>query len=455
KMKRPLGSVQADVSSKSRRTTKPSNQTEPEKENIGILTGAFGRISSLVKQLLIKGKAPVDSFCIEKFGVAHVYYEDDTTVYDVMLNQVSHAAHSMTSIADKRATFSDKTGNEWDSRDEFVKIDGKYDLVKLDYLAADEQDRKVVKKEQQTTIESVLHPAVQALIRLICDRRCMEEAVTELKYDARRAPLGKLTKEQVKAGYTALNKIADCIAALTAQLDTSSASGKAEKKHSKPKRTPSNANEQRKWEHALLMACNEFYTRIPHDFGMRVPPLLRTIDEVKEKLELLQALDDIEFAVKVLETDTNSTKNVLDQRYKQLECDLKPLENTTSMFSILRDYLLTNHGPTHNWYTIELLDVFECYKPSEFSQFKDYGNRMLLWHGSRLSNWVGILGRGLKIAPPEAPVTGYMFGKGIYFADSSSKSANYAYPTQKNNIGLLALCEVRLISICEHVVFVR
>ena len=34
--------------------------------------------------------------------------------------------------------------------------------------------------------------------------------------------------------------------------------------------------------------------------------------------------------------------------------------------------------------------------------------RTLLWHGSRLTNWVGILSRGLRIAPPEAPVTGYM-----------------------------------------------
>merc|ERR1712110_531982 len=37
----------------------------------------------------------------------------------------------------------------------------------------------------------------------------------------------------------------------------------------------------------------------------------------------------------------------------------------------------------------------------------------------------GILKNGLKIAPPEAPVTGYMFGKGVYFADACSKSAHY------------------------------
>lgn len=50
---------------------------------------------------------------------------------------------------------------------------------------------------------------------------------------------------------------------------------------------------------------------------------------------------------------------------------------------------------------------------------------MLLWHGSRVSNFVGILSQGLRIAPPEAPVSGYLFGKGIYLADMAEKSINY------------------------------
>lgn len=71
-------------------------------------------------------------------------------------------------------------------------------------------------------------------------------------------------------------------------------------------------------------------------------------------------------------------------------------------------------------------------------------NKMLLWHGSRLTNYVGILSKGLRIAPLEAPSTGYMFGKGIYFADMVSKSANYCLATKINNIGLVLLCEVAL-----------
>ena len=59
-------------------------------------------------------------------------------------------------------------------------------------------------------------------------------------------------------------------------------------------------------------------------------------------------------------------------------------------------------------YDLKLLDAFSVTKSSEEARFLDHGNRMLLWHGSRLTNWAGIFGAGLKIAPPEAPCTGYM-----------------------------------------------
>jgi poly [ADP-ribose] polymerase len=37
-----------------------------------------------------------------------------------------------------------------------------------------------------------------------------------------------------------------------------------------------------------------------------------------------------------------------------------------------------------------------------------------------------------------------MFGKGVYFADMSSKSANYCYSHVSNNLGLLMLCDVEV-----------
>ncbi len=41
-------------------------------------------------------------------------------------------------------------------------------------------------------------------------------------------------------------------------------------------------------------------------------------------------------------------------------------------------------------------------------------------------------------------MTGYMFGKGVYFADSVSKSANYCFTTAESNTGCMLLCEVAL-----------
>lgn len=92
-----------------------------------------------------------------------------------------------------------------------------------------------------------------------------------------------------------------------------------------------------------------------------------------------------------------------------------------------------------------LQDLFHIRRADEEQRFRrDLPNRMLLWHGSRLTNFMGILGQGLRIAPPEAPCTGYMFGKGVYFADMVSKSANYCYTSSRSNIGLLVLAEVSL-----------
>ena len=115
------------------------------------------------------------------------------------------------------------------------------------------------------------------------------------------------------------------------------------------------------------------------------------------------------------------------------------------------------HASTHATYSLELQQAFEIERHGEAAAFaakgEAMGNRQLLWHGSRLSNMVGILSQGLRIAPPEAPVTGYMFGKGaslgharsrtyvplhtstpcvstragVYFANMSSKSANYCF----------------------------
>ena len=112
---------------------------------------------------------------------------------------------------------------------------------------------------------------------------------------------------------------------------------------------------------------------------------------------------------------------------------------------MVQRYITNTHASSHTQYKLVLEDLFTLDKESSNNSFrKDVGNVWLLWHGSRLTNYVGILSQGLRIAPPEAPVTGYMFGKGVYFADMVSKSANYCCTNPTNNTGLMLLCEVAL-----------
>uniref|UniRef100_A0A914PMY3 Poly [ADP-ribose] polymerase n=1 Tax=Panagrolaimus davidi TaxID=227884 RepID=A0A914PMY3_9BILA len=179
---------------------------------------------------------------------------------------------------------------------------------------------------------------------------------------------------------------------------------------------------------------------------MRPPKTIDTLDELKQELELLEFLSDIEAAVASLSIEVKNVETLhhLDKKYAQLKCDLQPLDKDHDRFKLVETYLLKTHTHAHNGYTMKLKNVYEIKKHGEDEKFKaEIGNRRLLWHGSRITNWHGILSSGLRIAPKEAPMTGYMFGKGVYFADASSKSANYCC-ARIGETGILVLSEVAL-----------
>lgn len=180
---------------------------------------------------------------------------------------------------------------------------------------------------------------------------------------------------------------------------------------------------------------------------------------LKSKLDMVETLGDIEIATSLLAKANDLTRNPIDSYYLSLKCAIRPLDPSGDRYHLISTYLQRTHAATHSDYSLEIVSSFEVERQHETDRFRRLHNRQLLWHGSRLSNWVGILSQGLRIAPPEAPVTGYMFvstssvefkllflrfGKGIYFADMVSKSANYCFASPRNPFGLLILCEVAL-----------
>lgn len=49
-----------------------------------------------------------------------------------------------------------------------------------------------------------------------------------------------------------------------------------------------------------------------------------------------------------------------------------------------------------------------------------------------MSNWLGILTDGLRIAPPDVASNGRIFGKGIYFTDKASKAQAYCHASARH-----------------------
>jgi len=261
--------------------------------------------------------------------------------------------------------------------------------------------------------KSKLDRRVQRLVCLIFNLEIMKESLTAMEFDLKKSPLGKLSKKHIEEGYAVLNEI------------------EAVLKEDGPKKN-----------NDLLRLSNQFYTLIPHDFGVKKPTLIDNLDLLKQKMTLIESLINIEIATSMLQEGSTGDSEI-DTSYSKLKTQLKPLDTGDEEFKLVNEYMSNQSGD----FKLKLLDAFKVCREGEDERFQSkvhLGNRQLLWHGSRVTNYVGILSQGLRIAPPEAPKSGYRFGKGIYFADICEKSAHYCRGGGAKDTILMMLVEVAL-----------
>ncbi|KAJ4316207.1 hypothetical protein N0V84_007989 [Fusarium piperis] len=333
--------------------------------------------------------------------------------------------------------FKDKSGLLWENRGDNPKP-GKYAFIERSYDPDsdddEEEDTKPVKNEgdedETPAPECTLEKPVKELMELIFNQQYFQATMTALNYDAKKLPLGKLSKATITRGFQQLKDLA-------ALLDDPTLAAS-------------------KWEMTMAEATehisNTFYSVIPHAFGRNRPPVIRDNAMLKKEIELLESLSDMKDAADIMKIDrkTVDTVHPLDRQFQGLGLEeMTPLDHKSNEFVHLEKYLNESRGATHHM-SYEVQDIFRIERQGETQRFdnSEYAtiksDRRLLWHGSRCTNFGGILSQGLRIAPPEAPVSGYMFGKGIYLADMSSKSAGYCCSYISNGHALLLLCEAEL-----------
>lgn len=327
-------------------------------------------------------------------------------------------------ISKFKKQFKSKTGNVWNVEN-FISKKGKYWLCEMDY---DDIDGMMDDIETETCkVECNLDERVQKFLLLVSDIDTMNKTMISLDIDTKKLPLGKLSQKQIEKGYDILNKI---------------------KLSLKKKQTLAIKDE-------IIDLSSGYYTIIPYVCGRgRAPPIIDSDQMVDEYVATLDELSNITVAANLIKdskSPDNSNEHPLDNIYKKLNTTIEPVEKGSDVWGMIKDYVKNTHASTHSNYKVELLDIFEIDRQGERNKYEtkfgDVDHRMLLWHGTRLSNYCSIMQKGLLLRPDVIPgtyITGKMFGYGVYGANSFSKSFNYCGADDDNNVACLFLAEFAL-----------
>jgi poly [ADP-ribose] polymerase 2/3/4 len=154
-----------------------------------------------------------------------------------------------------------------------VKYKGKYDIVEMDVDSLekenpdeDEKPSSSVSSNPKKPLEradSTIDERIQKLISSICNVGMWEDEMRMMEIDTRRMPLGKLSKSQLMKGYKVLKNIeAVLLGARSADF----------------------------WK--LEELSSDFYTTIPHDCGMRAPPVISSLKMLQERMKVLEVSED-------------------------------------------------------------------------------------------------------------------------------------------------------------------
>ena len=321
-------------------------------------------------------------------------------------------------IKEFESIFLSKTKNEWKDRKNFQKHFWKYQLININYSNVCHKDY-LVPFDFSKSKESTLAPQVQEILREITQVAMYVKGIKNSGIDTDQMPFSNINRNDLLKARESLMRLREILEELEPLEGNLNRFNKGELSNKII------SLREKCWYHS-----SRFYEMIPHEqFKNEIVPPINTMATLKEKADMIDNLINFEMASKILLGAHKNAKDInpLDYWLKAMGVEIDKLDKTSSEFNILKDYCVRT-WPENNQATKKIRNIFKIQRRGEgerFEEFKDIGNRFLLYHGSRISNFMGICSQGLRVAPPEAPKTGYMFGKGVYFADMLQKSYNY------------------------------
>lgn len=231
----------------------------------------------------------------------------------------------------------------------------------------------------------------------------MSEMMIKRGFDAKQLPLGKLSKSTIKEGYEVLARI-------EAVIDKTE-------------------------EDDLMDLSSSFYRLIPHNFGYQnlAQFIIDTEDKLKERLETLEYLGDLEVANNLISKGSSE----IDANYAKLNADIIALNNHTEEYKLLYDYFMNTREQSN----LVLEELYKVKRKGDDKSFKKgMGNEFLLWHGTPMTNVVSILSQGLKVKSKDFP----WLSDRIFHADMVGKSIFFTNYLASKNIAVVLIDRVAL-----------
>ncbi|PIK56119.1 putative poly(ADP-ribose) polymerase pme-5 isoform X2 [Apostichopus japonicus] len=310
---------------------------------------------------------------------------------------------------------------------QFSSHPGKYHLVDAEPHAS-KKDVKAFNFDLQSNLPSVLPQPLQDLLKQLTSVPMLNAVLKTVKVNTDLMPFGRLKSDVILEAQSILVKLRKLNEEVKHDVDNSKLTEVSSKK----------MNE-------ILELSSKFYQLIPYSgFAHDKMEPLNTLKLLKEAETDMQNLVDLELANRILLGAQHRIKEVnpLDYIYKALGCKIQQLEEDSPEAQIILQQIEQTREKT----PITIEAIYRLAREGEEDALNKLkvGNHQLLWHGTKSSNLISILKRGLLTQPIEsAGFTGNLFGQGIYTSSMVCKSMNYCSNFyERAPSKFLLLCEV-------------
>ncbi|KAF7723583.1 hypothetical protein EC973_001824 [Apophysomyces ossiformis] len=340
-----------------------------------------------------------------------------------------------------KAIFKAKTGNFWEDRlTSFTPKPGRFELITVKEKKTVDiilEDYDFTKSDVPAQIPSSLYNTM----RFFCNFSYLQKGFKNANLDI---PVGQVPQSSITKAYAIFQEIES----LKQEFEQRSQRMSVTERYSA----------QKLHHHTLVQKSNEYYRLLPktNDKNKGIRPLIQQ-HLVNAELARLNDVAYLNFSANVaLATKHKANEiNPLDYAYRSLGCRLTEIDPDLVEYDMVSKYM-TSTAKTTGYEISYLFAVDRAEERERFQPFANNFNRKLLWHGSSIGNFLGILKQGLRCKPSISGDNGSMYGNGIYFADMFAKSINYAYNNYDDvdsAFSLLLLCEVALGKECEMTCF--